>query len=119
MAILSGEQGVEVEGDPYELAAGLVPGAPPELQRTIVKQLVLTALNARDHKSAYQSFRDGWPAGHLGKTMTTDELGGLLTVFVQRHPHLADRVCADQGIRLMVSVRPDRYRFQCQGSRSS
>jgi len=101
ISILSAEQGVELDGDPYALADGLLPGTPPELQRALVKHLVLTALNAKDQKSAFQSFRENWPAGHFGKLMTNDDLAALLTAFTTKHPHLTDYVCADQGIRLM------------------
>lgn len=119
VAILGAEKGLAIEGDPYALPVGMVPGAPPELQRALVKMLVLTALNARDRKSAFGSFRDGWPAGHMGKTMTNAELDRLLTAFVELHPHLADLVCADQGIRLMnvdgrIAERVHRH-FTAQG----
>lgn len=101
IAILSEEQGVTIDGDPYTLELGLVEGQSAEEQRSIVKQLVLTALNARDRKSAFQSFRDSFPANHVGKKITNVQLGKVLDAFVARHPHLADFVCADQGIRLM------------------
>lgn len=101
ISILSAEKGVTIEGDPYALDPNLIPGTPADLQRSMVKQLVLTALNARDRRSAFQSFRDGFPAGHVGKVMTNVELGRVLDGFVAKHPHLADVVCADQGIRLM------------------
>lgn len=101
IAILSAEKGVTIEGDPYALDAGLIAGTPEDLQRSMVKQLVLTALNAKDRKSAFQSFRDGYPAGHIGKEMTNKELDTVLDGFVAKHPHLAELVCADQGIRLM------------------
>lgn len=101
IATLSAEKGVAVDGDPYELPVGLVPDVPAGLQRSLVKHLVLTALNAPNTRSAFQSFRDGWPTGHKGKTQTNAELELLLAGFTQKHPHLADRVCADQGIRLM------------------
>lgn len=60
VAMLSAQRGVAIEGDPYELQAGLVAGAPAELQRTIVKKLVLTALNARSQRAAFASFREGF-----------------------------------------------------------
>ena len=101
VAILSAERGVAVEGDPYTLEGLVLPGVPAVLLRSLVKQMVLTALNARDKKSAFQSFRDGWPANHYGKGMTNEELSFLLDVFTAQHPHLKDLVCADQGIRLM------------------
>jgi hypothetical protein len=37
----------------------------------------------------------------MGKNMTDRELEQLVQVFLTRHPHLADCVFADQGIRLM------------------
>lgn len=101
VSLLSAEQGVEVEGDPYTLGGLMLPGVPPRLLRALVKQLVLTALNARDRKSAFQSFRDGWPANHYGKGMSNEELTFLLDAFVTQHPHLKELVCADHGIRLM------------------
>lgn len=101
ISILSAEKDVIIEGDPYTLDRGLIPGVPEELQRSMVKQLVLTALNARDRRSAFQSFRDGFPASHVGKVMTNVELDRVLDGFVTKHPHLAELVCADQGIRLM------------------
>ena len=99
--LLSAEAGVSLEGDPYELPNGTVPGVPGVLQRKIVKRLVLTALNARDRASAFASFRDGWTAGHVAKTMTNDDLERLMNVLLDRLPHLTDHVFADQGIRLM------------------
>lgn len=101
VSILSAEQGVALEGDPYTLGGLTLPGVPPELLRSLVKQLVLTALNAKDRKSAFQSFRDGWRANHYGKGMTNEELAVLLDAFTVQHPHLRELVCADQGIRLM------------------
>lgn len=53
--ILSAEKGVVLGGDPYQLPGGLIPGAPDALQRTIIKKLVLTALNARTRKAAFAS----------------------------------------------------------------
>jgi hypothetical protein len=101
VAILSAEKGVTIEGDPYALDEGLVAGAPSQLQRKIIKKLVLTALNARNKAAAFGSFREGFLAGHIAKRLTNQELDTLLTAFTNRHPHLADFLCADQGIRLM------------------
>lgn len=101
IAILSAEKGVAVQGDPYELGNGLVPHIPPDRQRGLVKHLILTALNAPTRTSAFQSFRDGWPTGDLAKKLTNSDLEVLLNAFTVKHPHLADRLGADQGIRLM------------------
>ena len=77
VAILSAERGVTIEGDPYDLPAGLVPGALPELQRILIKKLVLTALNAKSEHAAFASFREGFPTGHMAKGLTNKDLGGL------------------------------------------
>lgn len=99
--ILSGEQSVVLEGDPYELPKNTVAGTPPVLQRKLVKSLLLTALNAPDEKKAFRSFRDSWPEGHFGKSITDKELRALSEAFLEKHPHLRDFLFADQGIRLM------------------
>jgi hypothetical protein len=101
VAILAAQKGLSVESDPYALPEGLVAGAPLLLQRTIVKRLVLTALNARSNSAAYASFREGFPNGHMAKGMTNKELDVLLAAFTDQHPHLAEFLCADQGIRLL------------------
>lgn len=101
VAILSAQQGVAVEGDPYALPEGVVPGTPATLQRTLVKKLVLTALNAQSKSAAFASFREGFPNGHMAKGLTNKELEALLTAFTARHPHLEGSLCADLGIRLM------------------
>ena len=117
--ILSAEKGVVLDGDPYELPANLIPGAPPALQRTVVKKLVLTALNARTRKAAFASFREGFPAGHMAKGMTNAELEALLTRFIEKHPQLEEAICTDQGIRLMnVDARIAEIvlrHFTCRG----
>ncbi len=99
--MLSLEQGVELKGDPYSLKPDAVPGATEAMQRSLVKQLALTAINAPDKKSAFGAFRDGWPKNHPGKTMDNAQLEGLLNAFISRHPHLRSSICTDQGIRLM------------------
>lgn len=101
VSLLSAERGVPLEGDPYTLEGLELPGVPAVLLRALVKQLVLTSLNAKDKKSAFQSFREEWPANHYGKGMNNEELVFLLDAFTQKHPHLADAMGADQGIRLM------------------
>lgn len=101
LQILAAEQDKEIGDDPYLLPEGKVPGTPAELQRKLVKKLVLTALNARDRSSAFNSFRSEWPASHMGKTLTNDQLHNLMSAFLDKYPFLKDFVFADQGIRLM------------------
>ena len=101
VTILSLEQGVKLEDDPYELPEGTITGVPAPLQRQLIKQLVLIAINAGSRGSAFRSFRDGFPRGHLAKTMTNEQLEGFLEAFTKKYPQLAEKLCSDQGIRLM------------------
>jgi len=101
VAILSKEKGVPLKGDPYDLPEGILPDVPKHEQRTYIKQLVLTAINARDEKTTYSAFRDGCAAGSVGKSLENTSLRVLLEAFVEKNPHLADSICSDQGIRLM------------------
>ena len=101
VAILSSRHGVDVTGDPYELEVGLVDGATPQEQRKLVKLLVLMALNAKDRGTACKAFRQDCPTGSRAKSMKNKELLGLLDVFAEKHPHLKQDLCSDQGIKLM------------------
>jgi len=65
-------------------------------QRAALKLLVLTAVNDKSRKSAYQAFRDNPPI-----SLTDNELSLLLDAFLERNPFLADGICSDRGISLM------------------
>lgn len=101
ISILSLQCGVELTEDPYAVPEILIPGTVPALQRKLIKRLTLTAINANSKDAAFRAFRDGFPADHLGKTLTNDQIEVLLAAFLERVPHLEDRLFADQGIRLM------------------
>lgn len=101
VALLSLEAGVELTTDPYDIPDGLLGGVPPRLQRKLIKRLALTAINAGSKDAAFKGVRDGFPAGHVGKTLTNDQLETLLRAFLERSPHLADLLFKDHGIRLM------------------
>lgn len=101
LAIIAAKQGVRVVDDPYELPSRTVPDVDKRQQREIVKQLVLTALNARTEKAAFSSFRDGWPAGHRAKGLTNKELSCLLSLFSEKNPWAKSSLGADVGIGLM------------------
>jgi hypothetical protein len=100
VSILTLEAGVELGDDPYELPQ-ILPGYPKELQRSIVKRLVLTAINATSKDAAYRAFRDGYRTGHAAKTLTNVELEALLDTFIENSPHIKEGLFTDQGIRLM------------------
>ncbi len=99
--LLSLEEGVVIDGDPYQLPGPVFSGIPPDLQREVVKTLVLKAINAATKMSAFSSFRQDWPTGHVAKKLTNEQLSGLLDLFLEKHPHLSGKLCNDHGIRLM------------------
>ena len=114
VAMLSFESGVELEEDPYSVSQLFIPGTTLGLQRKLIKRLTLTAINAGSKDAAFRAFRDGFPADHLGKTLTNAQLELLLAAFLERVPHLRDYLFADQGIRLMnldsqITERVHRY----------
>lgn len=59
ISILSYQKGDTLFGDPYLLPPDTIANVDAKTQRRLVKQLVLTAINARDHASAFGAFRDG------------------------------------------------------------
>lgn len=99
--LLSLEQGVVIEGDPYDLPGPLFSEVPYHLQRDLVKKLVLKGINAPSKASAFSSFREDFPTGHGAKKLTNKQLTELLDLFFEKYPHLERKLCADQGIRLM------------------
>jgi len=100
--ILSIENGAGViEGDPYDLTEGFLPGADRQEQRKYLKYLVLTSINAKDKTSAFRAFRDNYPKGDPGKSYTNRQLDVVLAEFLRREPQLEESLFADQGIRLM------------------
>ncbi|SFU22051.1 hypothetical protein, partial [Sedimentitalea nanhaiensis] len=101
VSLLSLEDGVELTDDPYDVTDGLLGGVPAALQRKLIKRLVLTAINAGSRDAAFRACRDGFPNGHVGKTLTNEQLEVLLAAFLKNVPHLEGYLFADQGIRLM------------------
>ncbi len=101
VSLLSLEAGKELAGDPYDLSDRLIASAPPPLQRKFIKRLILTSINAGSKDAAFRAFRDGFPTGHAGKTLTNEQLETLLTGFLEKTPHINEYLFADQGIRLM------------------
>jgi hypothetical protein len=99
--LLALEQGPEIHNDPYTLRHCGLPEVNDALQRELVKKLVLRAINAGTRPAAFSSFRDDWPTGHLAKRLTDQQLSTLLDLFISHHPLLAEKLCTDQGIRLM------------------
>ena len=67
----------------------------------IVKLLVLTAINAKTQKAAFSAFRYDCETGTPEKKLTNKELELYLAKFIKLHPYLEDKLCTDQGVRLM------------------
>lgn len=102
VALLSAKRGIGPKpGDRYALKHHLLPNFTAEEQRAILKSLVLTAINAKDDKSAYRAFRDDQPTGSQKKKLKDAELSLLLSAFIDENPHLSSDLCSDKGIELM------------------
>ena len=104
VAILSAKKGIfDGQGDRYNLGTQILPQLDLKQQRAAVKQLVLTALNAKTEKSAFSAFRHDQTKGSLEKTLSNVQLRQLLRAFIKKHPHLEPDLCSDQGINLMYT----------------
>lgn len=102
VALLSAKRGIGPKpGDRYSLKQHLLPSFTSKEQRAILKSLVLTAINAKDEKSAYRAFRDDQPTGSQKKKLKDAELSLLLSAFIEENPHLSSDLCSDKGIALM------------------
>jgi hypothetical protein len=101
VAIIAVQEGVAVPEDAYVLPPYLIKGVTTEQQRKLIKKLVLIALNAKDRKTAFSSFRDDWPAGDPAKKLTNAELEKLLDSYIEHYPFMTNHLGADRGIRLM------------------
>lgn len=101
VAILAAQAGVGIPQDAYALPPGVIEGTTVEEQRKIIKKLILVALNAKSRKTAFNSFREDWPAGHKAKTLTNAELEEVLRVYIEHYPFMEEHLGADKGIRLM------------------
>jgi len=101
-SILAAEAGhYDKNKDIYDLGEQILPQFDRKQQRKIVKGLVLTAINAKNKKEAFSAFRYDRDTGTPEKKLTNIELEQYLIKFTQLHPYLEDKLCTDQGVRLM------------------
>ena len=101
-SILTAEVGrYDGKKDIYNLGEQILPQFNMDQQRKIVKLLVLTAINAKTQKAAFSAFRQDCDTGTPQKKLNDDQLEQYLTKFTQLHPYLEDKLCTDQGVRLM------------------
>ncbi len=94
-SLLALKQGYRLTGDPYDLGKHVCPRIPRQDQRKVVKQLVLIGINAKDRNAAFRAFQSD------NKGYKKADLEQVLDAFIDKHPYLADSICADQGIKLM------------------
>ena len=107
VSIAYGLEGLQPPEDPYTLKT-LVEPLNPKQQRQDVKLLVLTAINAKDRKSAYSAFRDekNREQRRLPKdqkiSYTNNMLEQLLNQFLEENKPIEHYLCADKGVELMA-----------------
>ena len=99
--ILTVEAGLEPIDDVYTLGYQVDDKFDQTQQRLILKGLMLTLLNASNHKAAYGAFRYDQPKNHPFKTLKSKQLDKYVEAIINKHPHLEQSLGADQGVRLM------------------
>jgi len=99
--ILTVEAGLEPLEDVYTLGYEVDKKFDQEQQREIMKGLVLNLLNAKTRKLAFSAFRSQKQKGHPFRKLTDAKLKTFTTALTKKHPHLADKIGNDEGIRLM------------------
>lgn len=101
-SMLAAEVGMyDKNNDIYNLDQLILPQFDMKQQRKIVKLLALTAINAKTKKEAFSAFRQDCDTGTPQKKLNDHQLEQYLTKFIQLHPYLEDKLCSDQGVRLM------------------
>ena len=99
--ILTIEAGLEPLEDVYSLGYQVDKKFDQEQQRQIMKGLVLNLLNATELDAALDAFTYKQPTGHPFKKLKKTQFYAYVDAFKTKHPHLADKIGNDEGIRLM------------------
>lgn len=97
-------EGLVAPADPYRLKS-VLNGLTAEQQRSDVKQLALTAINARDRTSAFNAFRANKNADNPAArsiSYTNAVLDHLLEEFLQINRPIEQYLCTDKGVELMA-----------------
>jgi hypothetical protein len=58
-------------------------------------------INALSPKAAFLAFRQDQQTGSVEKSLKDKQLELLLEAFKEKHPAIADSICADKGVELM------------------
>ena len=97
-------EGLVAPADPYRLKS-VLNGLTAEQQRSDVKQLALTAINARHRTSAFNAFRANKNADNPTArpiSYTNAMLDQLLEEFLEINRPIEQYVCTDKGVELMA-----------------
>ena len=70
-------------------------------QRSIVKGIVLNAINAATVKKAFQAYQSDQPSKSKERKLKHKQLHLLLDAFIKKHPTLGDSLGTDKGVELM------------------
>lgn len=101
VALLFAAVNQQSEFDPYTLEDGLLAGFSPEEQRSVVKQLVLMALNSDTRSQAFRAFRSDQAKDSRLRKLKDKDLGPLLTAFTNTYPSIEPYICSGKGLELM------------------
>jgi hypothetical protein len=82
----------EAEGDRMQLIYN---------NRTIVKKLILYAINGQSEKSAFQAFRKGQTEGSIFKRLSNKNLKRIVDAFIEKNPAIRNYLFTDIGVELM------------------
>ena len=100
VTLLYGLEGLQPPKDPYAL--NLEFNFNQKESRAITKSLVLTAINAKDRKSAFKAFRQDQVKGTAEKRLKDAELTVILDSFCTNNLPIAHYLCNDMGVTLMA-----------------
>lgn len=97
--LLALEHGKLLKGDKYDLGRPVLDGIMMSEQRSIVKELVLIAINAKSKQAAYRAYNNQ----NKDQKLTHTQLDHLLAAFIDKYPFLKGDLCSDKGIDLMYT----------------
>lgn len=102
LLLLEGEAEAAVY-DPYDLGNLVLPDHIQTLQeqRSVVKSLILMAINATSADKAYAAFRNKQNKGNPHKNLKNEQLQALLNAFVEKYPTLKDALNSGKALDLM------------------
>lgn len=89
--------------DPYDLGEIVLPTVfnNKDDQRSVVKGIVLMAINASSAGKAFAAFRLSKEDGHIAKRLSNQQLQTLLDAFTDRNPEIKEALNTGKGLYLM------------------